>query len=127
MTSKTYTSFILPALKSELLRRGGDYILWQDRDSAHISKDTLRYMDLNGWDHITSPPKSPDMSISETWTSPLRRKFHERRCASEAAGVQRFYKVFNNLQAEEINKTVDAYPAWLHKLIKLYNGQATMY
>jgi hypothetical protein len=35
--------------------------------------------------------------------------------------------VFNNLQAKKINKTVDAYLARLYKLIKLYNGQATLY
>lgn len=38
MTIKIYITVILPALQAHLLERGGEYILWQHRDSAHISK-----------------------------------------------------------------------------------------
>jgi hypothetical protein len=72
---QAYTGVILPALKSYLLQCGGDWILWQNLDSPHISKDTLKHLYINGWDHIESYTKLPDFSIMETWVSPLRRKF----------------------------------------------------
>lgn len=67
INTKTYINVILPALQSHILERGGDYILWQDRDSAHISAQTLRYMDTHGFEYILSAPQSPDTSIMETW------------------------------------------------------------
>ncbi|KAF1936060.1 hypothetical protein EJ02DRAFT_459832, partial [Clathrospora elynae] len=58
-----------------------------DCDSAHIPKETLEWMDINGMPYINSSPKSPDMSIMETWVSPLRCKFFECWVASLQAGI----------------------------------------
>ncbi|USP74623.1 hypothetical protein yc1106_01897 [Curvularia clavata] len=79
MNTKTYTEFVLPKLQAFILEKGGDWILWQDRDSAHTSKETLRWMELHGLDYILSPPKSPDLSVMETWVSPIRRDFWQQR------------------------------------------------
>ncbi|KAJ5031779.1 hypothetical protein PSV08DRAFT_385856 [Bipolaris maydis] len=127
MTAKIYTTVILPALQAHLLERGGEYILWQDRDSAHISKKTLEYMDHHGMGYILSPPKSPDMSIMETWVAPIRRKFYMRRCATQREGVQRFYKVLDSVEQEKINKTVDQYPHRLQNIVDIYHGRASKY
>jgi hypothetical protein len=83
MNTRTYINVILPALCSYILQQGGDYILWQDRDSAHISEKTLRWMDTHGMPYILNASKSPDTSIMKTWVSPLRRKFCSRKCTSE--------------------------------------------
>jgi hypothetical protein len=42
MNTKTYINVILPALQAYILHRGGEWVLWQDCDSAHISKATLK-------------------------------------------------------------------------------------
>jgi hypothetical protein len=110
MNTRTYINVILPALRSYILHCGGDYILWQDRDSAHISEQTLRWMDTHGMPYIISASKSPDTSIMETWVSPIRRKFYSRKCSNEKQGVKRFYEVLKNLDQDKINRTIDAYP-----------------
>lgn len=127
MNTHCYCNEILPALKKYLLQRGGEWILWQDCDSAHISKKTLEYMDINGWDYINSPPKSPDLSIMETWVSPLRRNFFKRKCTTEAAGIKRFYRVWDELDVEKINSTVNSYPFRMRKVRDVYLGKASKY
>ncbi|KAF1938596.1 hypothetical protein EJ02DRAFT_514399 [Clathrospora elynae] len=125
MNTETYINVILPAPNKYLLKIGGEWILWQDCDSAHISKKTLNWMDINRPDYINSSPKSPDLSIIETWVSLLKRKFYKRRCLSQKAGVDRFYKVWNELKPEHINQTIDSYPACLHACKNIYKGLAT--
>lgn len=63
MNDKVYTEHILPQLQAYFLERGGEWILWQDRDSAHTSKYTQRWMDLHGMDYIISPPKSQILAL----------------------------------------------------------------
>jgi hypothetical protein len=125
MNGRTYMSRILPLLKQEIL--GKELILWQDRDSAHVSKKVLDWMDLNGMDYLNSPPKSPDLSIMETWVHPLRKRFTARRVETAEAGIQRFYRVWRKLDQEKVNKTIDAYPKRLSECIHTYNGAMTKY
>ncbi|KAF2820806.1 hypothetical protein CC86DRAFT_411629 [Ophiobolus disseminans] len=127
MNTNTYINVILPAILSYIPHKGGDYILWQDRDSAHISKWTLNWMDTHGMPYILSSPKSPDMSIIETWVSPLRRKFFSKKCTTEEQGVKQFYTVFKELKPERINGTIDAYPNRLIKIRDYYQGLASKY
>jgi hypothetical protein len=127
MNTRTYINIILPQLKSYLLRRGGDFVLWQDRDSAHVSKATLNWMDTHGFPYILSPSKSPDMSIMETWVSPLHRLFHARKCTSEKQGVKRFYKVLSELDQDKINRTIDQYPSRLRQIKDEYQGRASKF
>ncbi|KAF2627916.1 hypothetical protein BU25DRAFT_468103 [Macroventuria anomochaeta] len=127
MNSEVYCAQILPALKSELLRRGGEYMLYQDLDSAHKSARSKKWLYHNGINYIMAPPKSPDMSISETWTSQLRRAFYERSCPSEAAGIARFYKVWDQLSVKKINNTVDGYRNRLVNICNIYQGAASKY
>lgn len=123
MNSDTFLQ-LLPQLHREIL--GLERILYADRDSTHISKSTLNWMDLHGMEYLIGPPKSPDLSIMETWVKVLREKFYQRRCASTHAGVQRFYKVWADLNPEKINETIDSYPARLHEVIRV-EGRATRY
>jgi hypothetical protein len=127
MNTNTYINVILLALRSYILHKGGDYILWQDRDSAHISERTLNWMDTHGMPYILSSSKSPDMSIMETRVSPLRRKFFSRKCTIEEQGVKRFYTVFKELKPERINRTIDAYPNRLKTIRDHYQGLASKY
>ena len=97
MNTKTYTEYVLPKLQAYLLDKGGDWILWQDRDSAHTSKETLIWMELHGMDYILSPPKSPDLSVMETWVSPIRREFWQQTCATKVQGLRRFHEIWRAL------------------------------
>ncbi|KAF2820927.1 hypothetical protein CC86DRAFT_303828, partial [Ophiobolus disseminans] len=65
-TSKCYTEYVLPQLKAYLLEIGGDWILWQDKDSAHNSKKTLTWLDYHGIPYVILSPKSPDFSVMDT-------------------------------------------------------------
>jgi hypothetical protein len=60
----------------------------------------------------------------ETWTSPLSRKFHERRVASTKSGIERFYKVWQKLDLKKINNAMDHYP---EALKDLHRRRATNY
>ena len=82
-------------------------------------------MDTHGFEYILSPPKSPDMSIMETWVSSIRRKFYYRSCATEVEGVRRFYEVFEKLDREKINTTIDKYPLRLQNIRDIYQGRAS--
>jgi hypothetical protein len=116
MNTNTCINVIRPALRSYILHKGGDYILWQDRDSANISERTLNWMDTHGMPYILSSPKLPDISIMETWVSPLCRKFFSRKCTTVEQGVKRFYTVLKELKPERINRTIDPYPNRLKKI-----------
>ena len=124
MNSATYLK-ILSKLKAQILGKG--LVLWQDCDSAHISQKVLNWMERNGMDYINSSPKSPDLSIMETWVGPLRRKFTRTRIATAEAGKKRFYQVFKELDQEKINDTIDRYPQRLDDCVKVYHGQMTKY
>ena len=124
MNAGTYIN-ILSKLQKEIL--GKELILWQDRDSAHLSKKVIDWMDKHGMDHIEGPPTSPDLSIMETWVKLLRQMFYQRRVASGHAGVKRFYQVWHKLKPEKINSTIDCYPKRLHDCIKVTEGRATKY
>lgn len=53
-------------------------------------------MDYHGIEYILSPPKSPDMSIIETWVSSICRKFYYKHYATECEGVERFYDIWGD-------------------------------
>jgi hypothetical protein len=42
-------------------------------------------------EHIEGPSSSPDMSISETWTKPLRQRFYKHQVKTAKQGVSRFF------------------------------------
>lgn len=84
-------------------------------------------MDKHDMERLESPPKSPNLSIIETWVHSLRRKFFKRRVASGEAGVHRFYPVWKELDPKTINKTINAYPKRLHDCIKVYKEAMTKY
>jgi DDE superfamily endonuclease len=100
ITTKVYTSHILPSVKEELKRDG--LTLCQDADSAHTSKATLKYANENGIKLLTLPGVSPDFSIAETMAQLLKRAFHKRRCASEKAALARFRQVFNEIDQGKV-------------------------
>jgi hypothetical protein len=79
---------ILKQLQSYLLEHGGKYILYQNRDSMHILKESIAWMNKNGMNQIEGPSTSPDMSIMETWVKPLKQKFYSRTCYAKAESVQ---------------------------------------
>jgi hypothetical protein len=101
MTTKVYTSHILPLVKEDLEREG--LTLCQDADSAHTSKATLKYARENGINLITLLGVSPDLSICETMARPLKRAFHARRCTTKKAVLARFEKVFDEMDQGKVN------------------------
>jgi hypothetical protein len=119
MNGRTYMNKILPRLQQEIL--GRDLILWQDRDSAHISKTVLDWMDKHRIEYLNSPPKSPDLLIMETWVHSLRKRFTARRVETAEAGIWR------KLDQQKVNKTIDNYPRRLSRCINIYNGGMTEY
>ena len=64
MTTKVYTSIVLPFALPELQDQG----LWlcQDANSTHTSKETTKWARDNDLNLITLPGVSPDLSICET-------------------------------------------------------------
>lgn len=123
MNARTYLK-ILKELHTVTL--GRDLILFQDCDSAHFAKSVLKFCYENGIEILKPPGCSPDLSIMETWVKPLREKFFKIRCSSAELGVQRFYEVFNDLDPEKINRTIEAYPARLHEVLRA-DGRMTKY
>lgn len=99
MNARTYLT-ILPKLLDKI--RGKELVLYQDGDSAHTSKAVVQWMERHGMDTIVGPPLSPDLSVMETWVKPLHDKFPARRCTTAEEGVQRFYKVFYELNQEKV-------------------------
>lgn len=124
MTTKVYTSHILPLIKEDLEREG--LTLCQDADSAHTSNATLKYARENGINLITLPGVSPDLSICETMARPLKRAFHARRCTTEKAALARFEKVFDEMDQGKVNSLYSWYTKRLHDCRRA-RGQMTRY
>jgi hypothetical protein len=78
-------------------------------------------------DYLNSPPRSPDLSIMETWVHSLRKRLTNRRVGTAAAGIKRFYQVWRKLDQARVNSTIDKYPNLLNECVELYNGQMTKY
>jgi hypothetical protein len=124
MTTAIYIDQILPQIKDELRERG--LILYQDRDSAHTSSKTIRYLESNGIDFVNSPAKSPDLSVMETWVAPLRRKFYARRTASVSVGERRFEECLLQLNQCRINENILLYHKRLREVLRK-EGRMTRY
>jgi transposase len=100
MTTKVYTSHILPLVKEDLQKE--DLTLCQDADSAHTSKATLEYARKQGIKLLTLPGISPDLSIAETLAHPLKRVFHAKRTTTEQAALARFQRIFNEMDESKV-------------------------
>ena len=124
MTTKVYTSHILPSIKEDLERDGLTFC--QDADSAHTSKATLKYARDNGIKLITLPGVSPDLSICETMARPLKRAFHKRRCTTEKAALARFQQVFNEMDQGKVQELYSWYTKRLWECRRA-RGQMTRY
>ena len=88
ITTKVYTTVILPAIRDELLHQG--LTLCQDTDSAYTSKTTIKWAKDNRIELITLPGISPDLLILETIAHPIKKKFHTKRYTTQMASLQRF-------------------------------------
>jgi hypothetical protein len=102
MTTKVYTTMILPALRKELLDQV--LTLCQDHDLAHNSKETLKWANDNNISLITLPGVSPDLSICETMARPLKRAFHARRGTTKKATLARFKGLFEQMDQGKVQE-----------------------
>jgi hypothetical protein len=101
ITTAVYTGYILPIIKDELLIYS--LTLYQDANSVHTSKKTLKWVKEYGILLLTLPGVSPDLSICETIANPLKRAFYGRRSATEKQAKERFMQVFEEMDQETIN------------------------
>jgi DDE superfamily endonuclease len=124
MTTKVYTSHILPLIKDDILRE--DLTLCQDADSAHTSKATLKYAREQGIKLLTLPSVSSDLSIAETLAHPLKRAFHAKRTASETAALARFERVFEEMDQSKVQGLYKWYTKRLQECRRA-KGQMTRY
>ena len=124
MSSKVYIEQILSALREDMYKE--DLTLCQDVDSGHIAGTTLKWAKENNFSLLTLPGVSPDLSILESLASPLKRRFHSTRCASESAGLTRFIKLFKEIDQGMIQGMYNKYN---HRLeaCKEASGQMTKY
>ena len=72
----------------------------------HTSHETEKWRKGNGWDVVTGPPKSPDMSIMETWTKSLKGSFYGRHSGSETPGPKRIEIIFEKLDQDNDGSTL---------------------
>ena len=93
MSTKVYTTEILPQVKQDLLDR--DLTLWQDKDSAHNSKGAKAWFEKNGVPYITSPGNSPDFSIFESYAYSLKTQFYKEPCTTQKQALARFEVIFD--------------------------------
>ena len=124
MTTKVYTTHILPLIKEDLQR--GDLTLCQDADSAHTSKATLKYAREQGIKLLTLPGVSPDFSIAETLAHPLKRDFHAKRTTTEKAALARFQQVFKEMDESKVQGLYKWYTKRLYDCRRA-KGQMTRY
>jgi len=125
MTTKVYTTVVLPLLRVELLDQG--LTLCQDADSAHTSKATLKWARDNHISLITLPGVSPDFSILESMAHPLKRKFHAKRCTTEKAVIARFKQLFEEeMDQGTIQNMYNFYTKRLHDYRRA-EGQITKF
>jgi hypothetical protein len=124
MTTKVYTTVILPLLKDEL--QDQDLTLCQDADSAHDSNATLKWAVENNVRLLTLPGVSPDLSILETMAHPLKKAFHAKRCTTEKASLARFKQIFEEMDQKTIQNLYNSYTKRLHDCRRA-GGQMTKY
>jgi DDE superfamily endonuclease len=123
MNSATYIE-ILKDLTPILRARGLKLV--QDNNSAHVSKQVIKWQQENGCEVLNLPSKSPDLSVMETWAGALRTHFFERKTVSEKAGKARAESCFWNLDQAKINQNILSYRARLHSC-KEFGGAMTKY
>jgi hypothetical protein len=125
MTTKVYTTIVLPALKDELKEQG--LTLCYDADSAYTSKATLKFVEENNIPLITLPRVSLDFLILELIAHPIKRKFYTKRCTTEKAVIARFQQLFKEeIDQRTIQNMYNFYCKRLHDCRRA-NGQMTKY
>ena len=125
MTTKVYTTMVLPLLRDELLDQG--LTLCQDADSAHTSKATLKWAKDNHISLITLPGVSPDFSILESMAHLVKRKFHAKRYMTEKAAIARFQRLFEEeMDQGTIQNLYNFYTKRLHDCRRA-GGQMTKF
>ena len=101
--------------------------LIEDADSAHKSAKTKAWAKANDLSLLTLPGVSPDFSILESMARPLKKKFHAKRCTTEAASKARFTQIFEEEMDQEMTQRMyDSYTKRLHDCRRA-DGQMTKY
>jgi hypothetical protein len=125
ITTKVYTQEILLVIKDNLLSQG--LTLWQDKDSVHDSSSTKAWFKKNNISYITSPGNSPDLSIFELYTYPLKKLFYTRRSRTKKEALAQFLYIFEKEFDQEIIPNIyKFYCKHLHDC-KRRRGQITKY
>lgn len=125
MTTSCYIEQILLALLDDFCSQG--LTLCYDADSAHLSSATKAWVKENNLKVLPLLGVLPNISIFESTAQSLKRRFYRIACASEAAAVRRFEKVFlKEMSQEIIQHMYDRYPRRLEAL-KRADRQMTKY
>lgn len=107
MTTEVYITQILLAIKDDLLDHGLTF--YQDKDSTHNSASTKAWFKKSSAPYITLPGNSPDISIFESYTHPLKKLFHTQRSRTKKEALAWFSRVFEKEIDQEMIQSMDKY------------------
>jgi hypothetical protein len=94
---------------------------------VHDSNSTKAWFQKNNVPYITSPGNSPDLSIFESYTHPLKKLFYTRRSTTKKAALARFAQVFEEeIDQMMIQNMYKFYTKRLHDC-RRRKGQMTKY
>ena len=112
-------------IKDDLLSCG--LTLWQDKDSVYNSNGIKAWFKNNNVPYITSPGNSPDLSIFESYTHPLKKLFYKRQYTLKKEALVRFKYVFEEEFNQEIIQNIYKYYTKRLYDCRRRKGQITKY
>ncbi len=125
MLHKVYVDSILYPHVLPALERNENFVLEEEGDFGHGSADrsniVRQWKAKHGLKHFFNPPKSPDLSVIESCSRPLKLFFEsEQPHSDEESARKAVIKGWRTVVSQEfINDLVQGYPTRLHDVLRL--------
>ena len=121
MINKKYVE-ILNAMVKPCLEAGEDFILAEDRDGAHgtnvpVNGMVRKWKRDNNLKIYSNAPASPDLSVIETCTHPIKQHLRKQAITDEETLEEYMWEAWGNLKQEYINEQILSMPQRLRDCI----------
>jgi hypothetical protein len=118
MSQHLYTNEILPTIETDLTSK--HLTLFEDQDSSYYGKLATKWKDQHHIRWMLNAPRSPDLSVCETVTAPLKHYYEQTQVWGKKEARETIQWIWENkIDQEWINKLVDNYPVRLRTCIEV--------
>lgn len=126
MNSEVYMERVLSQVVKGWIDKGHDFILQEDRDSAHTSKETEAYKKKISLEYYYTPGRSPDMTAIETIALIFKAEYRKQLRTTKQQCIDAAEHAWKQISQEKINNVIRNMTTRYQKCVEL-DGQMTAF